>query len=256
LTTGAWIKDLFDEYPKSQFIGIDIVDTKFETVLSQASNVSFILLNFDDEHTDTFVKAEQESFDLINQRYMIAAYKKQRWGEVFKRYYQLLKPGGWVQILEPNSFNAGSSRPNSYLRRVRMLYNKVSESRGLDPFIPQVFPKLLRQAGFTEFHLQYGGVTSRQLLQKLPEDEVQPKWEQDPDIIFNWYSETLIGLSSHAVDLGFVTKEEFEELSEGLKAELSEGGDWTRYETVSLWGKVIYAYIPYPITSLMISFAN
>ncbi|KAF4460802.1 UMTA [Fusarium albosuccineum] len=89
--SGIWAIDMADLFPSAHVVGTDISPTQPSWV---PPNVSF---QIDDAQLDwTF---EPESFDFIHIRALHGAIND--WPKLYSQAYKFLKPGGWLQHMEP-----------------------------------------------------------------------------------------------------------------------------------------------------------
>ncbi|KAF9058990.1 hypothetical protein BDP27DRAFT_1143624, partial [Rhodocollybia butyracea] len=73
--------------------GIDISQCLFPTQPPQ--NITFAV------HTVTNLpESWSNRFKLANQRLLIGALTSDQWGTALRELYRVLKPGGWIQLLE------------------------------------------------------------------------------------------------------------------------------------------------------------
>ncbi|KAJ3529711.1 hypothetical protein NM208_g9632 [Fusarium decemcellulare] len=89
--SGIWAIDMADLFPSAHVVGTDISPTQPSWV---PPNVSF---QIDDAQLDwTF---EPDSFDFIHIRALHGAIND--WPKLYSQAYKCLKPGGWLQHMEP-----------------------------------------------------------------------------------------------------------------------------------------------------------
>lgn len=87
--TGIWAIDFGDEHPQSTVIGVDLSPIQPSFI---PPNVHFQIDDLEDEWTFT------EKFDYIHIRVMSGSIAD--WPEFFKKCYDNLAPGGWVEVQE------------------------------------------------------------------------------------------------------------------------------------------------------------
>ncbi|KAI8145762.1 S-adenosyl-L-methionine-dependent methyltransferase [Fennellomyces sp. T-0311] len=92
--SGSWAISMGNEYPRSKFTGIDILPLYANQ--EKPSNCEFVNhnilypLSFSDDH-----------FDYVYQRFLGLGVKEHDWSPVIKNLVQVLKPGGWIEMIEP-----------------------------------------------------------------------------------------------------------------------------------------------------------
>ncbi|KAG7286254.1 hypothetical protein NEMBOFW57_008561 [Staphylotrichum longicolle] len=104
-----------------------------------------------------------QSFDLVHQRLLIWGLQKPDWPVVIRNHASLLKPGGWIQLVEGEWVD--HSRPVDAekcprIAKMFVLMEWVS-NLGNDVFVANHLEDLLKDAGFqdvqkTQFDLGYG----------------------------------------------------------------------------------------------------
>jgi hypothetical protein len=105
------------------------------------------------------------SFDLIHQRLLIWGLQAGEWPTVLKNHLSLLRPGGWIQLVEgqwvdkDDTFNA-SVFPS--LSKMSEMQKWSTSSFGMEIYVAYQLEDLLKETGFqsvtkTQFDLGYGG---------------------------------------------------------------------------------------------------
>ncbi|KAI9253235.1 hypothetical protein BY458DRAFT_522063 [Sporodiniella umbellata] len=107
---GLWdghpILDMAHDFVHSRFQLLDtcnLVDPRVEgsgsesRLRRQHPNFEFVNHNIQQSKRLPF---EDNTFDLIQQRFLMFIYKESEWQEVLKEFKRILKPGGYVQLLE------------------------------------------------------------------------------------------------------------------------------------------------------------
>ncbi|KAI8089394.1 S-adenosyl-L-methionine-dependent methyltransferase [Halteromyces radiatus] len=90
---GTWVFEMAEDYPHTQFHGIDIAPVFPEGI--KPPNVTFALGNvaerlpFPDDH-----------FDYIHQRILIFGLTRPQWDLAIQESLRVLKPGGWLEFIE------------------------------------------------------------------------------------------------------------------------------------------------------------
>src|SRR3954468_15001510 len=92
---GLWIIEMASDFPESTFIGIDKQGTFPTTAIP--SNAEFRIM----DSTVPWPFKDNE-FNLIGQRMLMSDYKLTDWSFVLKETFRCLKPGGWIQFIEPH----------------------------------------------------------------------------------------------------------------------------------------------------------
>jgi ubiquinone/menaquinone biosynthesis C-methylase UbiE len=87
------LQDIATEYPSSQFIGVDMCDVFPNNI--RPPNVSFQVGNALER-----LPFADNTFDFVNIRLFIIALMKHEWSIVVQEVYRILKPGGFIQMVE------------------------------------------------------------------------------------------------------------------------------------------------------------
>lgn len=150
---GAWCIDLAQQYPDIQVIGVDMVDM-FPDQSSTPPNCRLLVYNVLDGLQRKF---PPQSFDCVHIRFMCFAFTLEQYVQVIDDCWQLLKPGGYLQLMEMDMmvYSPGpvmerlnqQSKINDKRRKSDILkHDTVAEtarSRGLKPRLARRLPSLL-----------------------------------------------------------------------------------------------------------------
>ncbi|KAI8096470.1 S-adenosyl-L-methionine-dependent methyltransferase [Halteromyces radiatus] len=136
--SSTWCLEMALDYPRSQIRGLDMADMFPTTIRPQ--NVTFDLHNALEG-----LPYENNSFDLIHMRLLITAWRVEEWSFILKEIYRVLKPGGYVQLVE-SDFTVTQKSPMVEMFN-KTLYTTIQQ-RGLDPFIVKHLDTLLPEHGF------------------------------------------------------------------------------------------------------------
>jgi len=128
------------DFPESTFIGVDKSETFPITAVPR--NAKF--LTMDATKPWDF---QDGIFDLIGQRSLMGDYKVDDWPFVLKEMFRCLKPGGWIQFVEPHVVTYRSSkRTVKFCNWIVDVMNKM----GCCGLIYKELPRLLYETGFRE----------------------------------------------------------------------------------------------------------
>ncbi|KAG9258505.1 S-adenosyl-L-methionine-dependent methyltransferase [Emericellopsis atlantica] len=116
--TGIWLLDLAKKLPETtQFYGFDISEEQFPATDKRPGNVSLhkqnVLQDFPEEY--------HGSFDLVAVRLITAGLRPENWSTAVENVTKLLKPGGYLQWIEPlhgnfRLYNLKPGAPNAAAR--------------------------------------------------------------------------------------------------------------------------------------------
>ena len=129
-----------------QFIGIDIFDrhiTGLQQFHKLPWDLNTSLLNAPGEYVN------RERFNMINSRFLTDGIYKDRWEPLIREYKLLLKPGGWLQMVEVRwRFLSRSDKALPNLTAWSDEYMNALSSMKKDPKIIARLEQLVRFAGF------------------------------------------------------------------------------------------------------------
>ncbi|ORZ20640.1 S-adenosyl-L-methionine-dependent methyltransferase [Absidia repens] len=144
---GQWSMEMATTYPNSTFIGLDILptfpkDIKPRNCYFLQVNVKRLPLPFADQ-----------SVDFIYQRDLNWGLGQDDWYPLIKEYLRILKPGGWIELVEADL------ETKSSLEKECAMNDKLLEGfsrRRQDPFVARRLPTMLAIHGFrrVESHFQ------------------------------------------------------------------------------------------------------
>jgi len=103
-------------------------------------------------------------FDIIHQRLLLWGLRASDWPTVLKNHYSLLKPGGWIQLVEGEWVDEDPAfEPQKYpnIAKLSQMIEWVTRKGGMDINTGYYLEDMLRKAGFvsiskTQIRLGYG----------------------------------------------------------------------------------------------------
>jgi len=93
--------DVATEFPSSEFIGVDMCDVFPNNI--RPANGTFQIGNVLEG-----LAFEDNTFDMVNFRMFILAFKTEEWAPVLKEIKRVLKPGGFILSREPGMLEVGN----------------------------------------------------------------------------------------------------------------------------------------------------
>ncbi|KAF9075064.1 S-adenosyl-L-methionine-dependent methyltransferase [Rhodocollybia butyracea] len=138
--TGIWLLDVAHKvHPNVSLTGIDISQRLFPT--QHPRNVTFAV------HTVTNLpESWSNRFKLVNQRLVLGALTSEQWGLALSELYRVLKPGGWIQLLESSPAKAPSS--SGPMKRFADAVAAAFINKGLPLDLNETLDQRLKDAGF------------------------------------------------------------------------------------------------------------
>ncbi|EEH06366.1 methyltransferase [Histoplasma capsulatum var. duboisii H88] len=223
--TGLWALDFGDEFPSSQAIGVDLSPIQPTWV---SPNVKFYV---DDIETE-WGYSREEAFDIIHARQIGGSIGD--WGKLLSQCMEHLKPGGWLEIQEPEAWM--SSDDDTMARataasEVQILCNAAAKKFGKEINMAHKFKQMLIDAGFEDV---------REEIFKVP---IGP-WPKDPKLkeLGRYFLENVI-LGVEAYAYGFIGKilgwsqAECQVLCAKVKAEFRDRRNHMYIKTYIVYGK-------------------
>ncbi|CAG8623217.1 12852_t:CDS:2 [Ambispora leptoticha] len=93
--TGNWLKEMATEYKYSEFIGVDILPLPDD--VNRLKNINFV-----QSDALEFLPFENNYFDYVRISNMSMCFPENEWGKLLNEMARVLKPGGYVEIEEPD----------------------------------------------------------------------------------------------------------------------------------------------------------
>jgi ubiquinone/menaquinone biosynthesis C-methylase UbiE len=92
---GCWSLDMAKEFPSSSFHGIDMTAHDFSNTAEKLANFEFTVGNLLEG-----LPFEDNTFDYIYQRLLFLGLNDEGWATVLNELLRVLKPGGYIELLE------------------------------------------------------------------------------------------------------------------------------------------------------------
>ncbi|KAK6539155.1 hypothetical protein TWF694_009399 [Orbilia ellipsospora] len=141
--TGIWAIEMGDAYPSAHVVGNDLSPIQPSWV---PPNVSFEVDDVESEWTHP-----ENSFDFIYCRYLLGGIAN--WPRLIKQAFKALKPGGYLELLEPDSnmfCDDGSLKRDSALWAWNDLFIEAGNKAGRSLIEAPNHKKSMLEAGFTD----------------------------------------------------------------------------------------------------------
>ncbi len=139
--TGIWAIEFAKNNPTTRIIGTDL--SAIQRV-DRPANCEFTIANAEEEW------AFDEPFDFIHSRFLYFGMRD--WQSYFRRCFQNLKPGGWVELQECQfpGFDedySGAGKQSAYVQWTKYVAQALIKG-GIDPASAGSFLVLLQRQGF------------------------------------------------------------------------------------------------------------
>lgn len=141
---GIWLQDLAREtHAKPQYTGVDIESAFFPKASTLPPN-----MRFETQSVTALPSEWTNHFSLVHQRLLIAALRRHEWGTALKEIYRVLKPGGWVQLLEMQGWTSGPA----LAKHTDLLFEFSDDVGIMYRDIAKRLPDFLEESGFANIH--------------------------------------------------------------------------------------------------------
>jgi ubiquinone/menaquinone biosynthesis C-methylase UbiE len=155
---GEWVRHVAREHPQTEVVGVDISQimvayAQSKAVQTNVSNVRFQVGNILDP-----LDFPDNSFDLVNARFLVAVLKTDRWAGFVRECLRLTRPGGWIRLTECD--NGGHTNKAAFQQFTDWIVQASRQGGyGLavtpdDPLITPMLEPLLREAGYHQVQQQ------------------------------------------------------------------------------------------------------
>ncbi|CDS09983.1 hypothetical protein LRAMOSA02660 [Lichtheimia ramosa] len=133
----AWTTEMAKDYPNSTFHGVDIAP---RCPTTPPPNCHF--------HTKNLVEEKpfpDEHLDYIHQRLLVLGLPEANWDKVIAQHMQMLKPGGWIELVEVTFRVLSNGGPK--VTKLMHAVAKTGTEKGLNMEIPFQLEERLKKAG-------------------------------------------------------------------------------------------------------------
>ncbi|KAF2278817.1 S-adenosyl-L-methionine-dependent methyltransferase [Westerdykella ornata] len=146
--TGDWAVAMAEEFEDCEVTAVDI----YPVLIDQPDNLTLFGYNLNDRLNDPEV-FQRRAYDLIHSRFVGPGIKTSRWGSYIRDMKSLLRPNGWVQIMEyyPNIQSwSGRLADDSALTRWYRAYVSAMERANRNVRIGQRLQHYMTEAGLRD----------------------------------------------------------------------------------------------------------
>ncbi|KAI8367630.1 uncharacterized protein BYT42DRAFT_586929 [Radiomyces spectabilis] len=143
---GTWTMEMSTSFPKSTFIGLDQStlfprDIKPKNCHFRTCDITQLPLPFPDN-----------SIDYIFQRDLNWALPAHLWNTLIKEYFRILRPGGWLELMEQDLESQSGDQKECYINN-KLLHGFTLREQ--DPYIARRLPSVLAVNGFRRVESQF-----------------------------------------------------------------------------------------------------
>ncbi|KAL9558202.1 hypothetical protein MBANPS3_001022 [Mucor bainieri] len=164
--SGTWTMEMATQFPQAHFIGIDKYASFPHDI--KPKNCHFKL--FDINQSMVKLPFLDQSVDYIFQRDLNWNLSETTWLPLVKEFFRVLKPGGWIELVEPDIETHSTSSYEDFLT------NKLIDAfhnRQQDPFISKRLSSFMAVAGFRRIQSDFQSIPLGWGYQKLGTNATQ-----------------------------------------------------------------------------------
>jgi ubiquinone/menaquinone biosynthesis C-methylase UbiE len=208
---GGWALDVAFARPDAEVAGVDISKTMIGYANARARsqvlrNVSFGVMDIRQP-----LDFSNETFDLVNARFLVVALKRENWEPFLAECSRVLKPGGIVRFTEPVDFGITNSviceRLMALLAQALWKSGYGFSVDGRTYAMTTTLPGLFRAAGYRQVHAQ---------AHVIEFSAGQPAWQE----VYDDYQAAARDAPALFVKAGLATEEEMVQLSQQFLLEM------------------------------------
>jgi SAM-dependent methyltransferase len=225
---GGWALDVAFAHRDKEIAGVDVSRIMIDYANARArtqhlTNVSFGVMDLTQHPLDF----SDQTFDLINNRFLVGVLKRDQWAPLLAECMRLLRPGGIIRLTEMVESVATNSpayeRLNGMLSKAmwRSGYGFSHDGRTLD--LTFMLPRLLRNAGYRQVH------SLAHVLEYEPGTAAWSDFYRNAEI-GHYLAQTLL------IKTGIATQEELEPLYQQMLVELRSSDFCSMWHLVTVIG--------------------
>lgn len=224
---GGWVLDVAFDYPHLKVTGVDISTTMINYADARARTQHLTNASFAVEDITRPMDFSDETFDLINARFLNGVLRREAWQPFIKECTRILRPGGILRLTE--MVDTGVSTSPAFERmhallcqtmgRVGYGFSPDGQSLGITPMLP----RFLRDAGYQDIR------AAAHVLD----------FSVDTDAWLDFYRNVEVGYEMAKplfVKLGVTTQEDIERVYQQMLIEMRAETFCGMWHFVTVWG--------------------
>jgi len=206
---GIWLTDLAKIVPPTvELHGCDMTSAKYPAQELLPPNIHM--------HVESVLSLPEKwtnHFDLIHQRFLVGALRRDKWPVALSELFRTLKPGGSVQLVENLYTCTVESGP---IKRHFEIFDKVFAAHGLVREIAIELPQFLQEAGYVDITWE----------EKIVPTGNAKEWGPLAGMAAASHMRVFRDTGKLVVAGGFVgSQEEYDEITDGVEREWAEKGE-------------------------------
>lgn len=106
---GSWALNVAYEYPEAEVVGLDVSKRMIKFAHTQAQTEGRENAIFMEGNLLKPLPFPDNSFDLVNARFMVGVIMRDIWPQVVDELYRIVRPGGIIRLTEPDDMGTSNS---------------------------------------------------------------------------------------------------------------------------------------------------
>lgn len=223
---GEWAMGMARAYPHRQLVGVD----KSQRMIAYASaraEADGLPCTFRVMDVTQPLDFPDQSFDLINARFILGFMKRDQWPMLLQECYRLLKPGGVIRITEQESGFSNSLVYQRYIDLWGEAWMVAGHAFALTKAyigVTVVMKQLMRQAGFIEQQ-------DRPILIDLSAGKPNHR------VFMENLIDAITLAAPFLLRLGIITQEEIDEIADQMRHLIDHEGFAAYWLLLTIWAK-------------------
>jgi len=225
---GGWVLDVAFEHPDIQVVGIDISQTMVEyarvrSKVQKLENASFQVMN-----ALKPLDFPDASFDLVNARTIAGFMLPASWPVLLQECMRITRPGGIIRLTETDDFGTSNSPALEKMTRMALragqLAGRTFNPEGRNAAVTPMLGRFLRKAGCKN-------------IKKRAHVIDYSSGEEAHDGVYRDLMVALQLLQPFLTKIGFISKEELEQLYQQVLTELVSNDFCALWYLLTAWGQ-------------------
>ncbi|KAI8814599.1 S-adenosyl-L-methionine-dependent methyltransferase [Cladochytrium replicatum] len=128
--TGIWLAEMNRDFPHGRYFGVDINISSFAQTFKEISGDDKITLQYG--NILDRLPFEDGTFDYVHMQYLTAAIPEKLWPHVINEITRVLKPGGYVDLVEPDGVCQYLKNPTKIINDFDEILINATSARGIN----------------------------------------------------------------------------------------------------------------------------
>ncbi|KAI8799331.1 S-adenosyl-L-methionine-dependent methyltransferase [Cladochytrium replicatum] len=142
--SGIWLAEMNRDFPNGIYYGVDMETSDFAQIFQEISGKGRI--NLVEGNVLERLPFDDNTFDYIHQQMLVYAVPEARWPHVIAELARVLKPGGYIDLVEINTVQIAQNQ-NETMQKNNDIFIQAFLSRGINLTMPKDLGRYLQQNG-------------------------------------------------------------------------------------------------------------